>query len=250
MNIGFIGFGEAAYCIALGFSQNGTTGIRANDAMMNHPVMGQQVHNRAKEAQVELVEDAKEVARWADVLFAAVPSSFTMDVCNTVKDELRPGQIYADVSASTPATKKAIWEKIKDTGVLFADAAMLGSLPQDKHRVPITASGNGAEAFKATMEPLGMRITLAGDKAGSASAIKLVRSIFMKGIASLMIETMQAADAYDVSEEIVASLSKSLDGIPFTKHLDRLVTGSALHCKRRAAEMFQDSCRIHQGDYR
>ena len=69
MNIGFIGFGEAAYCIALGFSQNGTTGIRANDAMMNHPVMGQQVHNRAKEAQVELVEDPKEVARWADVLW-------------------------------------------------------------------------------------------------------------------------------------------------------------------------------------
>ena len=237
MNIGCIGFGEAAYCIALGFSQNGTTGIRANDAMMNHPVMGQQVHARAKEAQVELVEDAKEVARWADVLFAAVPSSFTMDVCNTVKDELRPGQIYADVSASTPATKKAIWDKIKDTGVLFADAAMLGSLPQDKHRVPITASGNGAEAFKATMEPLGMRITLAGDKAGSASAIKLVRSIFMKGIASLMIETMQAADAYDVTDEIVASLSKSLDGIPFTKHLDRLVTGTAIHCTRRAAEL-------------
>ena len=237
MNIGFIGFGEAAYCIALGFCQNGITGIRANDAMMNHPVMGQQVHARAAEAQVELVEDAKEVARWADVLFAAVPSSFTMDVCNTVKDELRPDQIYADVSASTPATKIAIWDKIKDTGVLFADAAMLGSLPQDKHRVPITASGNGAEKFKEVMEPLGMRITLAGDKAGSASAIKLVRSIFMKGIASLMIETMQAADAYDVSEEIVASLSKSLDGIPFTKHLDRLVTGSALHCKRRAAEM-------------
>ena len=107
MNIGFIGFGEAAYNIALGFSQNGTTGIRANDAMMNHPVMGQQVHARAAEAQVELVEDAKEVARWADVLFAAVPSSFTMDVCNTVKDELRPGQIYADVSASTPATATA-----------------------------------------------------------------------------------------------------------------------------------------------
>ena len=237
MNIGFIGFGEAAYNIALGFSQNGTTGIRANDAMMNHPVMGQQVHTRAAEAQVELVEDAKEVARWADVLFAAVPSSFTMDVCNTVKDVLRPGQIYADVSASTPATKIAIWDKIKDTGVLFADAAMLGSLPQDKHRVPITASGNGAAKFKETMEPLGMRITLAGEKAGSASAIKLVRSIFMKGIASLMIETMQAADAYDVSKEIVASLSKSLDGIPFEQHLNRLVTGTAIHCSRRAAEL-------------
>ncbi|MBQ6293459.1 MAG: NAD(P)-dependent oxidoreductase [Lachnospiraceae bacterium] len=237
MNIGFIGYGEAAYNITLGFSQNGITGIRANDAMMDHPVMGKQVHARAAEAGVELVSDAKEVARWADVLFAAVPSSFTLDVCSTVKSELRPGQIYADVSASTPATKIAIWEQIKDTGVYFADAAMLGSLPQDKHRVPITASGNGAEKFKEVMEPYGMRITLAGDKAGAASAIKLVRSIFMKGIASLMIETMQAADAYDVTDEIVASIGKSMDGIPFSQHLDRLIIGSALHAKRRAAEM-------------
>ena len=237
MNIGFIGYGEAAYNITLGFSQNGITGIRANDAMMDHPVMGKQVHARAAEAGVELVSDAKEVARWADVLFAAVPSSFTLDVCNTVKSELRPGQIYADVSASTPATKIAIWEQIKDTGVYFADAAMLGSLPQDKHRVPITVSGNGAEKFKEAMEPYGMRITLAGDKAGAASAIKLVRSIFMKGIATLMIETMQAADAYDVTDEIVASIGKSMDGIPFSQHLDRLIIGSALHAKRRAAEM-------------
>ncbi len=237
MNIGFIGYGEAAYNITLGFSQNGISGIRANDAMMDHPVMGAQVKSRAQEAGVQLVADAREVARWADVLFAAVPSSFTLDVCRTIKDELRPGQIYADVSASTPATKIAIWDLIKDSGVLFADAAMLGSLPQDKHRVPITVSGNGAEAFKNAMEPLGMRITLAGEKAGAASAIKLVRSIFMKGLSTLMVETMQAADAYGVSEEIIASLSKSLDGISFREHLDRMVIGSALHAKRRAAEM-------------
>ena len=237
MNIGFIGYGEAAYNITLGLSQNGVTGIRANDAMIDHPVMGRLVHERAEEAGVELVNDAIEVARWADVLIAAVPSSFTRDVCDTVKASLRPGQIYADVSASTPATKVAIWEEIKDTGVLFADAAMLGSLPQDRHRVPITVSGNGAEAFKKAMEPLGMRITLAGDRPGAASAIKLVRSIFMKGIASLMIETMQAADAYGVSEEIIASLGRSLDGIPFEKHLDRLIKGTAIHCERRAAEL-------------
>lgn len=237
MNIGFIGFGEAAYYIALGLSQNGIIGIRASDIMQNHPAMGQQIRDRANEAQVKLIKDQKEVARWADVLFAAVPSSFTMDVCDTVRDELRPGQIYVDVSASSPAMKTAIWARIKDTGVLFADAAMLGSLPQDRHQVPISASGNGAGTFKELMEPLGMRITVVGDKAGSASAIKLVRSIFMKGIASLMIETMQAADAYGVSEEIISSLGKSLDGISFIKHLDRLVTGSALHCRRRAVEL-------------
>ncbi|RKI67178.1 NAD(P)-dependent oxidoreductase [bacterium 1xD42-67] len=237
MNIGFIGYGEAAFNISLGLGQEGLSGIRATDAMMDHPVMGVQVHDRAKQAGVALVSSAAEVAQWADVLFAAVPSSFTLDVCREVKDCLRPGQLYIDVSASTPATKEAIWDLIGGTGVLFVDAAMLGSLPKDKHQVPITASGNGASKFQEVMAPHGMKITLAGEKAGAASAIKLVRSIFMKGIASLMIEMLQAADAYGVSDEVVSSISKSMDGIPFTSHLDRLVTGSALHCTRRAAEL-------------
>ena len=237
MNIGFIGYGEAAFNISLGLGQEGLSGIRATDAMMDHPVMGVQVRDRAGQAGVALVSSAAEVAQWADVLFAAVPSSFTLDVCREVKDCLRPGQLYIDVSASTPATKEAIWDLIGGTGVLFVDAAMLGSLPKDKHRVPITASGNGASKFREVMAPHGMEITLAGEKAGAASAIKLVRSIFMKGIASLMIEMLQAADAYGVSDEVVSSISKSMDGIPFTSHLDRLVTGSALHCTRRAAEL-------------
>lgn len=237
MNIGFIGYGEAAFNISLGLGREGITGIRATDTMMNHEVMGKQVHSRAQEAGVALVDTNQEIARWADIVFVAVPSSFTMDVCNDIKECLRPGQLYVDVSASTPATKENIWEAIKDTGVLFADAAMLGSLPANKHQVPITASGNGAAKFQELMTPYGMKITLAGEKAGSASAIKLVRSIFMKGIAALMIDTMQAADAYGVSDEIVASLGKSLDGIPFVDHLNRLVTGTALHCTRRAAEL-------------
>lgn len=237
MKIGFIGYGEAAYNISLGFLNEGITGICAYDAMMNHEVMGRQVHKRAEEAKVELVESAKEIAKECDVIFAAVPSSFTLDVCEEIKSLLRPAQLYVDVSASTPAMKEKIWGEIKDSGVSFVDAAMLGSLPKDKHRVPITASGNGAAAFQELMTPYGMKITLAGDKAGSASAIKLVRSIFMKGIAGLMIEMLQAADAYGVAEEVVASVGESMDGIAFTSHLDRLVTGTALHCGRRAAEL-------------
>lgn len=237
MNIGFIGYGEAAYNISLGLGGEGLVGIRATDAMMDHEVMGRQVHSRAQEAGVTLVHGNREIAQWADVIIAAVPSSFTMDVCRDIKDCLRAGQLYVDVSASTPATKQAIWEAVKNTGVLFADAAMLGSLPKDRHRVPITASGNGAQRFYELMTPYGMRITLAGEQPGAASAIKLVRSIFMKGVAALMLETMQAADAYGVADEVVSSLSRSLDGIPFEAHLDRLVTGTALHCTRRAAEL-------------
>ncbi|NLG37287.1 MAG: NAD(P)-dependent oxidoreductase [Clostridiales bacterium] len=237
MRIGFIGFGEAAYNIALGLHAEGAFEFRAYDTAIHAEGFGRQIQNRAEQAGVLLADSSREIAQWADLLFAAVPSTYTLNVCKEVLPCLREGQLYVDVSASTPSVKKAIWDEVKRAGVLFVDAAMLGSLPKDKHRVPITASGNGAQAFYDVMTPYGMQITCAGEEAGAASAIKLVRSIFMKGIAALMIETMQAADAYGVAEEIIASLSESLDGIPFASHLNRLVTGTAIHCVRRAKEL-------------
>lgn len=168
MKIGFIGFGEAAYNISLGLKGEGVTGIIAYDKMAGDPVMGPMVAGRAAEAGAALLDTAKEVAEQADVIFGAVPSSFALDVCDEIKDVLCEGKIYADVSASTPAVKEKIWEAVRDTGVKFVDAAMLGSLPKDKHQVPITASGNGADTLKEMMTPYGMKITTAGEKAGAA----------------------------------------------------------------------------------
>jgi 3-hydroxyisobutyrate dehydrogenase-like beta-hydroxyacid dehydrogenase len=237
MNLGFIGFGEAAFHISIGLGQEGLKGILAYDALANDPVMGNQVKNRADAAGVVLKENAKMVVSQVDILFTAVPSSFTLDVCKEVSDSLRADQLYIDVSASTPAIKKQIWEIIKGTGVLFVDAAMLGSLPADKHRVPISASGNGVQAFLDIMSPYGMQIKNVGDNAGDASAIKLVRSIFTKGLGTLALEMLQAADAYNVIEQVVASVRHSMEVVTFLETLSDGVIGNAIHAKRRAAEM-------------
>ena len=237
MNIGFIGFGEAAFNLAQGLLEEGVRGIRATDTMADHPVMGQLIHERSQAAQVELMPSAPELVEWADIFFTPIPTTLTVDLAKSIKDRLRLGQIYADVSASTPRTKEAIWEIVKDTGVLFADAALLGSLPASRHKVPILVSGNGAEAFAEKTNPLGMNVTVIGDKPGDASAIKLIRSIYMKGTAALMVEMLRAADAYGVSDKVIASVAESMDASPFIPAMNRLVTGTAIHCARRAAEL-------------
>lgn len=237
MNLGFIGFGEAAFNISAGLREEGFGGIVAFDALCDQEPMGEMIRRRAAEAGVELLPTAAQVAAQVDILILSVPSSLTLAACQSFLGALRKGQIYADVGASTPEVKKQEWALVQDAGVLFADSAMLGSLPLSRHQVPIVASGNGAAAFREAMTPFGMKIEVVGDKPGEASAIKLVRSIYMKGMAALLFEMLEAAAAHGVADQVVASVGASLDGIPFGNHVDRLVTGTAIHAHRRAAEL-------------
>lgn len=237
IKLGFIGFGEAAYNISIGLHTEGDISIVAYDTMADSETIGRLIQQHSKEADVKLLPNPEDVAEEAEIIVVAVPSSYTMDACRSVVSALRPGQIYADVGASTPETKKKEWELLKETGVLFSDSAMLGYLPLNKHKVPIVASGNGANAFRDALTPYGMNIEIVGENPGEASAIKLVRSIFMKGMAALMIEMLEGAEAYGISTQVIDSVSSSFDGIPFKDHLNRLVTGSAIHAHRRAAEL-------------
>ncbi len=146
MRIGFVGFGEAAYCISSGLNKEGIKNTIAYDAMMNNPTMGRLVKSRAEEAGVALMEDSRTVVEACDLLFVAVPSSYSLDVAREVKNYLKENQLYIDVSASTPAVKQKIWDVIKDKKVMFTIRyARVAS--QDKHTVPITASVNERDRF-------------------------------------------------------------------------------------------------------
>jgi 3-hydroxyisobutyrate dehydrogenase-like beta-hydroxyacid dehydrogenase len=237
MKIGFIGFGEAAYCISNGLKQEGLDGIVASDVLINDPVKGELIRKNAVEAGVMLLKSASDVVAYADVFFAAVPSSFTFNVCEEIKDALKPGQVYADISASTPAVKQRIWENVKDSGVLFADASALGSIFFLRHKIPLVVSGNGAQVLIDAMTPYGMQIRKVGELPGEASAIKLVRSIYMKGMSALAFEMLQAADAYNVVDQVVESITHSLQAHLFKDLLDDLIVSTAIHAKRRSAEL-------------
>ena len=237
MKIGFIGFGEAAYHISIGLKEQSTSGIIGFDMMSQDSTKGKLIRERAVEASVQLLATDHEVAEQCDVLFVAVPSKNTLGVCKNICKHLKPGMIYADVTASTPAVKQSIWDYIKDSGVLFVDAAMMGPLPLKRHKVTIMASGNGTQAFIDLMSPLGMVIQDVGEKPGQASAIKLIRSIYMKGIAALFIEMLQASEYFHVSEQVTSSISETMESVEFQSTINRLVTGTAIHSRRRAGEL-------------
>ena len=125
---------------------------------------------------------------------------------------------------------------IAPTGASFADVALMGVVPRDGLRTPALVSGSGAQAFAARLRPLGMPVEVLGDEPGAAAARKLLRSVFMKGLAASCLESLRAARAAGCEDWMRAEIEAVLTGADAAL-LERLVTGSARHATRRIGEV-------------
>ena len=237
MRLGFIGFGEAAYEMSRGLKEQGLEEIRAFDIMHDHPIYGDLIRERAKAAKVELVFSPEEVIDSSQVLIVAVPGSKALETAGFLLEDLNDDIIYVDVSASTVKVKKEVWELIKDRTTRFVDAAMLGPLPMHQHKVPIAASGTGVDEFMEFMVPYGMKIEKVSETAGDGTAIKLIRTIFTKGLSSLLLEIVEISDKTGVTDRVIESIAGTVDEVSFEYTINRLLTSGAIHAERRAHEL-------------
>ena len=122
---------------------------------------------------------------------------------------------------------------IHPTGAGFTDVALLGAVPALGVRTPALASGDGAERFAEMVQPLGMPVEVVGDEPGDAAGLKLLRSVFMKGVAASALESVEGAKARGADAWLRRQIAEVL-GEPL---LERLLSGSVSHAERRLDEM-------------
>lgn len=237
MHLGFIGFGEAAFELASGLNEQGIQKMIAFDPLWTVPEYSALIASRSKTANVKLVGSSEEVLRSVEVVIVAVPADKALEVSEQLMSYLKNESLYIDVSAANPDVKKQISSNINKSGGKFVDAAMMGSLPVYKHKVPILASGNGSDTFIEVASSYGMNIEKVSEVPGEATAAKLIRSIYMKGIVGLYIELLEAAHHFNVEDLVIDSLSETINGRTFEETMNRLVTGTALHAARRSIEL-------------
>jgi len=149
---------------------------------------------------------------------------------------LDDGAVYADLSTGSPSSKAQLAAVIAGRGLLFADVARMAPVPGRGIRTPALVSGSGAGQYARMVEARGGDVEVVGDRAGEAATRKLLRSVIMKGLSALLIESMEAAEHLGKSEwlweHLVAELS-SLDHVT----LQRLLLEAAPHAGRRLDEM-------------
>lgn len=235
MNIGFIGFGEVGYEMAKGFrAQNNSSKVYVYDHLHDHP----KTIERAEYIGAVLFDEPEKVARQTlSVLFAAVPASFTKEAWSSIEPYINKETIYVDLSTASAEIKKQINDNMADKSQFFVDGAIMGPLKGNQHKVPIMVSGNGAESFIEWGRELEMDLEYVNKTPGDATNIKFIRSIFTKGLSTLLHEVMETASALDLEDTILQSITSTMDKEPFENILNRLITGNVQHSERRVKEM-------------
>jgi 3-hydroxyisobutyrate dehydrogenase-like beta-hydroxyacid dehydrogenase len=144
----------------------------------------------------------------------------------------------------SPMTKRAIAEAVAPSGADFVEATIMAPVPGPDHKVHVLASGPKARAVADGLNALGMRVDAVGERVGDASLSKMLRSIFIKGIEALMLESLVAARHAGIEERILDSVQKTIPGIDWralaTYNLERTVA----HGARRAAEMHESAATV------
>ncbi len=216
MQVAVLGLGEAggriaADLVAAGCSVRGWDPVRRPEGLVN-------------------AASDREAVRGADVVLSINAAAVALAAAAGVAAELGPDTLYADLNTSSPGLKRELADALP---VPFADVALTGIVPQTGLATPALAAGAGAERFAELFRPLGMPVDVVGPRPGDAAGLKLLRSVFMKGIAAAAIEALEAARAAGAEERVHADIAGVL-GEPL---LERLLSGSRLHAARRADEM-------------
>ena len=182
---------------------------------------------------VDRAASAAAAAGGADVVLSVNAASAAAGVAGSVAAALGPDAVFADLNTASPGAKRAVAAIIAPTGARFADVALMAPVAGRGLRTPALASGPGAARFAEIVGGLGMPVTAIGPEPGTAAARKLVRSVFMKGLAAAVLESLEAARVVGAEDRV----RKDIAGVIGEPLLERLVAGAHAHAARRVDEM-------------
>ena len=235
--IALIGFGEAGGILGHDLAKAGAE-VTIFDILLRAEPSRSALLAKAKAANVRACETLLDAVRNADVMISAVTCSAALDVAKESAAALRAGQIHLDINSVSPDAKREMAACVEHSGAAFVEAAVMAPVPPQRLRVPMLLGGKRAAELAPRLRALGMDAKAVSENIGVASAIKMCRSVIVKGLEALAVESMFAARHYGAEDAVLASLAASYPHMGWDAKLpDYLISRVAEHGKRRAAEM-------------
>jgi len=237
LKLGLVGYGEVGTILAHALHEKSVGWVGAWDVLFRDPGEAAAMKRCAAEHGVEACASLKDLLSRAGIVVSAVTAANALDAAREAAKWIQPGTFFLDLNSASPSTKVEAAKLIDGAGAHYVEAGVMASVPPYGIRVPMLLGGKQARALAEKLVPLGFDMTVVDERIGVASAIKMCRSIMIKGIEALILDCARACKLTGVEADVSASLAETFPGIDWRKLAEHMAGRVREHGIRRAAEM-------------
>ena len=234
--IGLIGYGEVGRILAEELRGRGHA-VSAHDLKLADDGVGAAMRSHAEALGVRLAASSAAAAAGAQLVVSAVTASQTVDAARAASAGVAPQAFFLDLNSASPGAKAEAAAVVDGAGGRYVEGAVMTSVPPYRLRVPLLLGGPHARALEPRLNAIGFVAEVASDRLGVASATKMCRSVMIKGLEAMVIESFTTARHYGVEDAVVASLHETFPGIDWQRQATYFFQRVIEHGRRRAEEM-------------
>jgi 3-hydroxyisobutyrate dehydrogenase-like beta-hydroxyacid dehydrogenase len=234
-NVSLVGYGEVGRILAEDLRKQNVT-VSAYDIKLGGD-QADALRDHASAHGVRLVSSHADLAAQADFIVSAVTASQAVPVAQACAPAIKQAAWFLDFNSASPGAKQRAAALIDGNGGRYVEGAVMTSIPPYRIKVPLLLGGGGGGELAPLLVALGFDAKLASDQLGVASAVKMCRSVMIKGLEAMVIESFTTARAYGVEDAVLASLAETFPGINWEKQGAYFFQRVIEHGRRRSEEV-------------
>jgi 3-hydroxyisobutyrate dehydrogenase-like beta-hydroxyacid dehydrogenase len=246
--IGVVGYGEVGKVFAAGLKPSAAE-VAAWDLKFAQPATAAAEQGHAQQHGIRACASMQALCEASDLVMSAVTASNTLAVAEEAARFLRPGTVFLDLNSASPGTKQQAAALVDARGAHYVEAGVMTSVPPYGIKVPMLLGGAKAAELAQLLLSWGMDAKAVSDRLGVASAIKMSRSIMIKGLEALVIESYAMARAYGVEDYVLPTLQETFPGIDWSQQGAYFFSRVVQHGQRRAEEMREAANTVREAGF-
>jgi 3-hydroxyisobutyrate dehydrogenase len=229
-----IGFGEVGQILAQDLVAAGCEVTGIWDPKLADPGS---IPSKAAVAPYRPAAGAPDAVAGAQLILCSVTAEQGLQAAQSVAGGIAPGAFFLDINSVSPGVKRQSAEAVTAAGGRYVEAAVMTAVPPHRIKSPMLLGGPHAADFLDLATPLGFNAKVYSEEIGKASAVKMCRSVMIKGMEALITESLLSARRLGVEADVLASLGETLPVPDWEVFARYMITRSLQHGKRRAEEM-------------
>ncbi len=246
--LGMVGYGEVGKIITAGL-QSQMQSVHTWDLKFVDVTTQSAELAHAATAGVTACDGMQALCQASNFIVSAVTASQTLAVAQAAAQHIQAGSVFLDLNSASPGTKQQAAKLIEAAGAHYVEAGVMTSIPPYGIRVPMLLGGPLAAEIAPRLIAFGMDAKAVSADIGIASAIKMCRSVMIKGLEALVIESYTTARKYGVEDHVIPTLAETFPSIDWQQTGAYFFSRVVQHGKRRAEEMRESANTVKEAGF-